>query len=114
MLFPDIRWRREARISSSLAGWRASADSRSRRFFANTPQVKQSLQTGRQHMRAGTPSAVEKGKTNVNAKSKRKGTGGGAGSDTAKDVGQDSAEENGAAAGHELAYFLTFKLDLIK
>ncbi|WP_233835924.1 MarR family winged helix-turn-helix transcriptional regulator [Paraburkholderia sp. ZP32-5] len=65
-------------------------------------------------MRAGTPSAVEKGKTKVNAKSKTKGAGSGVQNDAAQAVGEHSAEENGAAGGYELAYFLTFKLDLIK
>jgi DNA-binding MarR family transcriptional regulator len=76
------------------------------------------FQTGRQHMRAGTPSAVEKGKTKVGAKSKARDTANdaakGTGKDVLADVVQDPAEENGAAAGYERAYFLTFKLDLIK
>ncbi|MFT4068402.1 MarR family winged helix-turn-helix transcriptional regulator [Paraburkholderia sp.] len=53
-------------------------------------------------MRAGTPSAVEKG----NAKDRS--------NDPARDAGNETPNGNGAAADRERAYFLTFKLDLIK
>jgi DNA-binding MarR family transcriptional regulator len=73
-------------------------------------------------MRAGTPSAAGKGKTKVGARSKAKDAADDAAGDTGKDAArnvandaaQHSAEGNGTAAGHEHAYFLTFKLDLIK
>jgi|GEM_PF-1247864 len=65
-------------------------------------------------MRAGTPAAVEKSKTTANAKSNAKETAADTRKDAAKDVAHAAAEPNGAAPGHERAYFLTFKLDLIK
>ncbi|HEY2020975.1 MarR family winged helix-turn-helix transcriptional regulator [Paraburkholderia sp.] len=85
-------------------------------------------------MRPGTPSAVRKSKAKVNVKSETKDKAKSktkdkaksktkdkandasrhAGKVAAKRAAQDPVEQNGAAPGHAFAYFLTFKLDLIK